>query len=115
AICAALRRDTEAARVTLRLDAPPRALSVADVTAEALAPGVASLRGQTSIDQRAAGSIRWLEAHRRVLVQEDVSKAEAPPPPALVRLYGATAQVLAPVRRAGGPVGWMSVQSTRGA
>ena len=113
-IMATLRQATGAARVTLRLDVPRRNLSVADVTAEALAPGVASLRGQTSIDQRAAGSIEWLEKHRRVLVQEDVSNADAPPPPELVRLYGATAQMLGPVLRDGVLVGWVSVHHTGG-
>jgi alpha/beta hydrolase family protein/GAF domain-containing protein len=114
AIAAALQRATGAARVTLRLDVPRAGLSVADVTAEALAPGAASLRGQTSIDQRAAGSIRWLEQHRRALVQEDVTRAEAPPPPELVRVYGATAQMLGPVIRDGALVGWLSVHHAGG-
>jgi Alpha/beta hydrolase family/GAF domain len=114
ALVAALRQALGAARVTLRLDVPPQGLSVADVTAEALAPGAASLRGRTSIDQRAAGSVRWLEQHRRVLVQDDVSQAEAPPPPELVRVYGATAQMLGPVVRDGALVGWISVHQTGG-
>jgi maleate isomerase len=111
---AALRQALGAARVTVRLDVPQRGLSVADVSAESLAPGVASLRGQTSIDQRAAASVRWLEQHRRVLVQDDVTTADAPPPPELVRVYGATAQMLGPLLRDGALIGWISVHQTGG-
>jgi len=114
AILTALRQSVGAARVTLRLDDDRRQLSVADVTAEAVAPGVASLRGQTSIDQRAAGTIHWLEAHRRVLVQEDLRGADPAPPAALVTVYGATAQMLGPVIRGGHLVGWVSVHHTGG-
>jgi len=111
---AALRGALGAARVTLRLDVPGAGLSVADVAAEALAPGAASLRGQTSIDQRAAGSIRWLEAHRRVLAQEDFRDAASAPPPDLVRLYGVAAQMLGPVIRDGALMGWVSVHHAGG-
>jgi maleate isomerase len=100
--------------VTLRLDAPAAGLSVADVSAEALAPGMASLRGQTSIDQRAAGSIRWLDQHRRVLVQADFSDPASAPPPELVALYGVSAQMLGPVIRDGSLVGWLSVHHRGG-
>jgi maleate isomerase len=114
AILATLRQATGAARVTLRLDDTDRSLSVADVTAEAVAPGVASLRGQTSIDQRAAGTIHWLEAHRRILVQGDLRGADPAPPPQLVAVYGATAQMLGPVIRDGWLAGWVSVHHTGG-
>ena len=114
AILAPLRESVGAARVTLRLDDARRRLSVADVTAEAIAPGVASLRGQTSIDQRAAGTIHWLEAHRRVLVQDDLRGADPAPPRELVAIYGATAQMLGPVIRDGRLAGWVSVHHTGG-
>ncbi len=114
AVLATLRESVGAARVTLRLDDARRRLSVADVTAEAVAPGVVSLRGQTSIDQRAAGTIHWLEAHRRVLVQDDLRGADPAPPRELVAIYGATAQMLGPVIRDGQLVGWVSVHHTGG-
>jgi maleate isomerase len=114
AILATLRESVGAARVTLRLDDERRRLSVADVTAEAVAPGVASLRGQTGIDQRAAGTIHWLDAHRRVLVQGDLRGADPAPPRELVAIYGATAQMLGPVIRDGRLVGWVSVHHTGG-
>lgn len=114
AVLATLRQSVGAARVTLRLDDDRRRLTVADVTAEAVAAGIASLRGQTSIDQRAAGTIHWLEANRRVLVQDDLRGADPAPPPELVAVYGATAQMLGPVIRGGRLVGWVSVHHTGG-
>jgi hypothetical protein len=61
AVLMALRDQVRASRVTLRLDAPGRGFHVDDVAAEAHTAGVRSLRRQTSIDQRAAGTIQWLE------------------------------------------------------
>jgi maleate isomerase len=114
AVLTALRDQFQASRVTLRLDAPGRGFHVDDVAAEALTPGVRSLRGQTSIDQRAAGTIRWLERERRVLVQDDLRGVEPAPPPELVELYGTTAQMLGPLVRDGALVGWMSVHYNDG-
>jgi maleate isomerase len=109
-ILAALRDVTSAARVTLRVDLPERGLHCNDVAAEARAPGVKSLIGQTALDQRAAGSIRWLDAHKRPLVQDDLSGAvEAAPPPELVSVLGVTAQMLGPVVRGDMLTGWISV------
>jgi maleate isomerase len=105
---------TGASRATLRLDWPQWGLQVDDVAAEARVPGVASLKGETSIDQRQAESVRWLERERRPLVQEDCSSAEHPPPPELVRLYGVKAQMLGPVVWARWLAGWVSVHENRG-
>ena len=114
AILAALRDATGAARVTLRLDVPRRRLHSDDVAAEALAPGVTSLRGHTSIDQRAAGTIRWLDANRRILIQPDLRGADPAPPRELVELYGATAQMLGPIVRDDRLVGWVSIHHAGG-
>jgi maleate isomerase len=114
AILAALRDATGAARVTLRLDVPGRRLHSDDVAAEALAPGVKSLRGQTSIDQRAAGTIRWLDANRRILIQPDLRGVDPAPPRELVELYGATAQMLGPIVRDDRLIGWLSVHHAGG-
>ena len=116
AILSTLRAATRATRTTLRIDLPERGLHVDDVAGEALAPGAASLRGQTAIDQRAAGSIRWLEGNRRVLVQNDVTgRVEPAPPPALMAVFGVTAQMLAPIVRDGAMPGWISVHHAGGA
>jgi len=104
---------TAASRTTLRLDWPEWGLHVDDVAAEAVVAGIASLRGQTSIDQRRAATIRWLERERRPLIQESCSSAEQPRPPELVRIYGVRAQMLAPVLWAGAMAGWVSVHETR--
>jgi maleate isomerase len=114
AILQQLRDQVMASRVTLRLDAPGRGFHVDDVAAEALTAGVRSLRRQTSIDQRAAGTIRWLERERRVLVQDDLRGVDPAPPPELVALYGTTAQMLGPLVRGGALVGWISVHYNDG-
>ena len=115
AILAALRDATGAARVTFRVDLPERGVDCNDVVAEAVAPGVASLRGQTAIDQRAAGSIRWLDTNKRPLVQGDLSGPVDPaPPPELMSAFGVTAQMLGPVVRGDMLTGWISVHYERG-
>ena len=116
AILATLRAATGAARCTLRIDLPERGIHCNDVVAEAVATGVKSLRGQTAIDQRAAGSIRWLAEHHRPLVQPDLSGAVQPaPPPELMSVFGVTAQMLGPVVRGGLLTGWISVHYEKGA
>jgi GAF domain-containing protein len=109
-----LRRATRASRTTLRLDHSEWSLHVDDVAAEALEPGVRSLAGQTSIDQRQADSVRWLDRERRPLVQDDCLAASHPPPQELVDLYGVRAQMLGPIVRGRRLVGWLSVHENRG-
>jgi len=114
-ILAGVRAATNAARVTLRIDLPERGIDVEDVAGESLAPGVASLRGQRAIDQRAAGSIKWLDAHRRVLVQNDLRGGVEPsPPPELMSIFKVSAQMLAPLVRGDALTGWISVHGITG-
>jgi maleate isomerase len=115
AILGELLRATRASRTTLRLDSPAHGFHVDDVAAEALAAGETSLRGQTSINQRAAATAQWIERHRRLLVQGDLTAAEPRPPAALIRLYGVKAQMLAPLVRHGRLDGWVSVHEARAA
>jgi 3-oxoacyl-[acyl-carrier protein] reductase len=115
AILARLREATGVTRTTFRVDLPERGVHCDDVIAEALAPGARSLRGETSIDQRAAGSIRWLDAHRRPLVQDDLGKGVDPaPPPELMSVFGVRAQMLGPVVRGDMLTGWISVHHEQG-
>jgi 3-oxoacyl-[acyl-carrier protein] reductase len=115
AILARLREATGAARTTFRVDLPERGIDCDDVAAEALAPGVRSLRGERAIDQRAAGSIRWLDRYRRPLVQGDLRGAVDPaPPPQLVSVFEVTAQMLGPVARGDMLTGWISVHHEGG-
>ena len=85
-------------------------LHVDDVAGEALAPDESkSLRGQTAINQRAAATAQWIDAHRRLLVQGDLSVDEPRAPAPLIQAYGVKAQMLAPVVREGRLDGWVSV------
>jgi maleate isomerase len=114
ALLKALCDQVMASRVTLRLDAPGRGFHVDDVVAEALTAGTRSLRRQTSIDQRAAETIQWLDRERRVLVQNDLRGVKPAPPPELVELYGTTAQMLGPLVRDDALVSWISVHYDKG-
>ncbi len=109
-ICNDLLRDTRADRTTVRLDADELGLTVNLTAAEAVANGTKSIAADSSLDQRALDTVRWLAANRRVLVQPDFSEAPFPPP-ALVQVYGVNAQILAPVLDGEALVGWVSVHS----
>ena len=103
-----------ASRTTLRLDDAQYGFHVDDVVGEALAPGeTKSLRGQTSINQRAAATAQWVEKNRRLLVQADLARDEPRAPEALIRAYGVRAQMLAPIVREGRLDGWISVHEAR--
>ena len=116
AILADLMRATGAMRTTVRLDLPGLGWSVNTPCAEVLAAGARSMRGDASIDHRRARSIRWIEAHRRTLVQGDVfADPEMAPPPALIAVFGTRAQMVAPVIGADGYLaGWVSAHFADG-
>jgi maleate isomerase len=111
---AELLKATRASRVTLRLDLPKYGFHVNDVAAEARQHDVASLKRQTSIDQRRAPTVMWLERERRILVQRDLVGADPACPPELMQIYGTLAQMLAPLVRADELIGWISVHHTGG-
>jgi GAF domain-containing protein len=114
ALLGELLRATESSRTTLRLDWPELNFHVNDVAGEAVAPGEKSLRGNTGINQRAAATVQWLDRERRSLIQDDFRTADVPPPPALIAVYGAGAQMLAPVIRKDALQGWVSAHYTGG-
>jgi GAF domain-containing protein len=101
-----LLHATGASRVTLRVDTRGEGFPV---RAEALAPGVRSIRDATEIDLRRAKTFQFLERERRLLVQSDCLVAEPAVPPELIELYGVRAQMLAPLVREGRLVGIVSV------
>jgi len=107
----ALLQRTGASRTTLRLDRPD---AFFPVVAEALAPGVRSIAGDTSIDLRASATFQWLERERTLLIQPDLLAADPAPPAELLELYGARAQMLAPVVRDGALLGVVSVHHSPG-
>jgi maleate isomerase len=105
-IAAELLESTGASRVTIRLDKPGE---VYPVVAEALAPGIRSIRGATEIDLRKAATFQFLDREQRTLAQRDCLVDEPAVPAALIELYGVRAQVLAPVVSDGRLSGIVSV------
>jgi maleate isomerase len=101
-----LLETTSASRTTLRLDTPGE---VFPVVAEALAPGVRSIRSATEIDLRKAETFRVLARERRLLVQADCLVDEPVAPPELIELYGVRSQMLAPIVKDGNLAGIISV------
>jgi maleate isomerase len=110
-----LLESTGASRTTLRLDLPDQDAGLDVVAAEALAPGVRSIRDDTAIrNLRGTSTVRFLEEHRRVLVQNDCSADDLAPPPELIEHYGVRAQMLAPIVREGRLAGVISVHYVPG-
>lgn len=111
-----LLSESHGSRSTLRIDDTARGWSVQLVCAEALRPGVKSLRGDGSIDQRAAATVAWMTANRRNLIQPNLVDApDPPPPPALMSAYAAKAQMLGPLfAKDGFLAGWISVHYVDG-
>ena len=114
AILNQLLAATKASRTTIRLDIPSRGLHVDSVTGEAVAPGVKSLKNDSSINQRQAATVKWLERERRILVQDDLTDADPPCPPALVAVYETKAQMLGPMVKDDAVFGWISVHHNDG-
>ncbi len=107
--------STDASRTTLRLDLPDQGAGLDEVAAEALAPGVRSIRSDTAIrNLRDSATVRFLEERRTPLVQEDCSMADPAPPPELIESYGVRAQMVAPLVRDDGLIGAISVHYVPG-
>jgi maleate isomerase len=99
----------------LRLDLPDQDAGLDTVVAEALAPGVRSLREDTSIrNLRGVSTVRFLEEQRRVLVQNDCLADDLAPPSELIELHGVKAQMLAPIVREDRLAGVVSVHYAPG-
>lgn len=115
-VLATLLAASGGSRITLRIDDEARGWGVDFICAEALKDGVKSLRGDGGIDQRAAETVHWMDKHRVNLVQPDLTgKPDPAPPPALLSLYAAKAQMLGPLFNAAGELqGWVSVHYVDG-
>lgn len=116
AVLAELLATSHGSRCTLRIDDAERGWSVQQICAEALAPGVKSLRGDGSIDQRAADTVAWMVKHKANLIQPNLVDNPIPaPPPALMSAYAAKAQMLGPLLEKDGYLtGWISVHYVDG-
>ena len=106
-----LLSDVGASRVTVRLDRPD---AVFPVVAEAMAPGINSIAGATTIDLKAAPTFVFMAEEKRPLIQSDLLDTDVPAPQALLDLYGARAQMLAPILRNDELVGIVSVHYAPG-
>lgn len=113
----ALRTDTDAGRTTVRLDDCGVGFHVDTVAAESLAEGVHSIVTQNTLDQKNAAAVKWLEKNRRTFVMNDTLDPwdpEVAPEREVVETYGIRSEMVAPVFKDGGLVGWVSVHYTRG-
>jgi maleate isomerase len=104
-----LREKTGGSRTTLRMDIPEHNCEVGRVAAESLAPGIPSLRPNTSINQRAIDTMRYMEKTGVALIQPDTINAPVQPPKALMSVYGVKAQMLIPLMVGIGAMAWISV------
>lgn len=109
-----LFEQTDAGRVTIRVDTPND--RDYPVLAEARAPGVSSLTGGMTlvgykpIDIHAASTLKVLRDERKMIVQKDV-RVDPPPIPELEDFYGMTSQMLTPLDHEGEFVGVVSVHA----
>ena len=96
AILEGLLRDTRASRVTLRQDVP--GVYAFPVTHEALAPGVASLREERTVDLRTQPVVRELQQGRQVVQPDSRAAFDDPAYQAMLATYGGlAAQIVTPV------------------
>lgn len=79
--------------------------------AQALADGVAPLVGLDPADPETMGTLRWVLAHKRPLVQDDCRTADPRPPDHLLDAYGIQSQILVPVLDDGRAIGCISIHS----
>jgi maleate isomerase len=101
-----LLRETEASRATIRLDVTGMSFPV---VAEALGDGVRPIAGNNTIDQRNVATVKHILATRDILVQPDLEHTDLAPPSALLGLYAARAQMLAPILRGEQVIGYISL------
>lgn len=114
-IMAALRIATNGSRTTLRIDIPEHNCGVDTVCAESVAPGIAQLKLNSSLNQRSLATVQWLETTRKTLVQDDCANADVKPPKALMQVYGVKAQMLIGLTAENDEViGWISVHYVPG-
>jgi maleate isomerase len=110
-------RQTDASRTTIRLDLPELGMSLASPIAEIRGPGVRSLIGEVSVNQRSSAAVRWLDRERRVFVMNDCLAPEDPetaPGQEVLDIYGLRAEMVAPIIRDGQLIGCLSAHDTRG-
>jgi maleate isomerase len=116
AILNTLLKKTNASRTTLRVDLPRLQLNVNAPAAEALAAGVHSIKDKTSLDQRNAVAVKWLEKNRRVFVENNClnTTPDIAPEKEVTGEYGIRSEMVAPILYDDYLIGWVSVHNIRG-
>lgn len=112
-----LRADTRAGRTTVRLDHPGLGFHVDAVAAESLSEGVHSIKPHTSLDQKNAAAVKWLQRNMRTFVMDDCLNPwdpEVAPETEVIETYGIRSEMVTPVVSGGTLVGWISVHYTKG-
>jgi GAF domain-containing protein len=107
-ILAGLLAETGASRVTLRQDVPGE--YVFPVTHEVLAPGVASLEDERTVDLRSQPVAQEVARGRQVVQDDSASASEDPEFQRMREVYGGlAAQIVTPVMVDGSVAGIVSV------
>ena len=112
-----LRLDTDAGRITVRVESEKLGLRLERVAVESLGQGVGSLLSEIAENLRNAVAPRWLIANRRTFVMDDClnpSDPELAPEPYLVEAYGVRAEMLQPVFVGEGLIAIISVHYAKG-
>ena len=84
-----LLHATGASRTTLRLEEPGGDFPV---VAEALAPGIRSIKGGARVPVRNSATFAFFERERRILVVNDCRTSDPPTPQELMDFYGVRAE-----------------------
>lgn len=106
-----LLHATGASRTTLRLEEPGGDFPV---VAEALAPGIRSIKGSSRISVRNSATFAFFERERRILVVNDCRTSDPPTPQELMDFYGVRAEILAPLLDGERIIGIVSVHHAPG-
>ena len=112
-----LRLDTDAGRITIRLESEKLGSRLERVAVESLDQGVGPLLSEIAENIRTTVAPRWLIANRRTFVMDDClnpSDPELAPEPYLVEGYGVRAEMLQPVFIGEDLIAIISVHYTKG-
>ena len=113
AIADQLLQQTEAGRVTIRVDT---ADDFFPVVAEALAPGVRSFRDYSMawVKHTTTPIYEVVSGERKMLIQNDCETDERRPPKEIIEEYGVRAQMLTPIVRQDRLAAILAVHDVRG-
>jgi GAF domain-containing protein len=94
-----LLENTAASRTTFRVDIVDQGITMNDIIAESVAPGVVPLKGGRGISdvRKTVKPVIHMVAHKEMLIQNDCLTAVPRPPEKLLSYYGVKAQMLSPV------------------